>query len=179
MVLRLRPLTADDRDRLRVALLHAVHVPPGAPAPDPSVVEAPELARYVDGFGLRAGDAGVLASDDGPPVGAAWLRRWTADEHGYGFVDEATPELSVSVVPGHRGRGVGTAMLSHLLRREHVQADAVSLSVSTTNPARRLYERLGFVVHAEHEGDVVMVLRLGGDVGAARAMQTRRDARTR
>jgi GNAT superfamily N-acetyltransferase len=113
------------------------------------------LAHYVDGW-PRAGDAGVIADDDaGTPVGAAWYRHFTAGEHGYGFVDEATPEVSIAVVAEWRGRGIGTdllAALAELARRNGV--GALSLSVERANPARRLYERAGYVPVAD-DGDAI------------------------
>ena len=96
-----------------------------------------EAAMYVDDWG-RTGDLGVIADGD---VGAAWVRLFTKDLHGYGFVAPHVPELSIGVVKDARGRGVGTALLGELL--SHV--GPVSLSVDTENPAVRLYERFGFV----------------------------------
>ena len=154
----IRPLSAADAPFLRVALYHAVHVPPGAAPPPPGVVDRPELARYVAGWG-RPGDLGVVAEEDGAPVGAAWLRRWAGAARGYGFVDAETPELSVSVLPGRRGRGVGTALLRHLLGAAAGRFGAVSLSVSVTNPARRLYEREGFMAVGPPEGGSVVMVR--------------------
>jgi GNAT superfamily N-acetyltransferase len=99
----------------------------------------------MDGW-LREGDAGVVAEEEGRPIGAAWFRRFTADEPGYGFLDESTPEISIAVDPGHRGRGVGTALLRALCERGVDDGiAALSLSVERANPARRLYGRLGFV----------------------------------
>ena len=68
------------------------------------------LTRYVDNWG-RAGDLALVAHETGNRVGAAWFRLFTAGEPGYGFVDEQTPELSISVVPSRRrhGRGAGAA----------------------------------------------------------------------
>ena len=60
-------------------------------------------------------------------------------------MDEQTPELTVGVVAGSRGQGVGTALVHTLL--EQVRAagfEAISLSVEPANPAVRLYERAGF-----------------------------------
>ena len=105
----------------------------------------PELALYVEGWG-RPGDAGFVAeTDEGRAIGAAWYRRFTETEHGYGFIAPGIPELSVGVVPEHRGRGVGTELLDALVdnaQREGLHA--LSLSVEEDNPALRLYERLGF-----------------------------------
>ena len=102
----------------------------------------PDVARYVDAWG-RTGDLGVIADDD---AGAAWIRLFTDDDHGYGFVAPDVPELSIGVVPDKRGHGVGTALLDELLVRAAAAGHrAVSLSVETDNPAVRLYERFGFV----------------------------------
>jgi ribosomal protein S18 acetylase RimI-like enzyme len=106
-------------------------------------VPGPFLPKYVAGFG-REGDAGVVAEEDGTPAGAAWYRFLPESDPGYGWV-EGVPELSIAVAPGFRRRGVAGALLERLL--EHARADGlygVSLSVEPDNPARRLYERLGF-----------------------------------
>ena len=156
-----RPLAADDEPFLWTALYHALHVPPGTDPPAPDVVRQPDLARYVSGWKERPGDLGFVAEVDEEPVGAAWLRRWTAGDRGYGFVDEATPELAMALLPGYRGRGLGTALLRHLLVEAARESEAVSLSVSELNEALRLYERFGFVVVGEPEcGSVTMVKRL-------------------
>ena len=131
------------------ALYHALYVPAGAPAFDRAVVHLPEIARYVEGWG-RDGDLGVIAIDraTGLPVGAAWLRLWPGDDKGYGYIDDETPELSISVVPDWRGRGVGTRLIEALLVRARGRYRAISLSVTVGNPAMRLYERMGFVTAA-------------------------------
>lgn len=100
-----------------------------------------EIARYIDEWG-RDGDLGVIADGD---AGAAWIRLFTEDDHGYGFVAPDVPELSIGVMAEERGRGVGTALLDELLVRAAAAGHrAVSLSVETDNPAVRLYERFGF-----------------------------------
>jgi len=155
----IRPLVADDEPFLWTALYHALHVPPGADPPSPEIVRRPEIARYVAGWTEQPGDLGFVAEVDGEPVGAAWLRRWSSGDRGYGFVDEATPELSMSLLPSHRGRGIGTALLRRLLAAAAHESEAVSLSVSESNAALRLYERFGFVVVGEPEGGSVTMVK--------------------
>ena len=118
------------------------------------------LTRYVDNWG-RPGDVAVIAHDTGNRVGAAWLRRFTASEPGYGFVDEQTPELSIAVVPSHRSRGLGRELMDALLEdaREAGYAQ-VSLSVEQDSPAVGFYERYGFEVVGEQDGGLVMLKRL-------------------
>jgi GNAT superfamily N-acetyltransferase len=49
--------------------------------------------------------------------------------------------VDISLLPAARGGGLGTAILTDLLAAETRPAQ---LHVELTNPARRLYERLGF-----------------------------------
>lgn len=126
-------------------LYQSLHVPEGG-APFPrDVVARPEIAKYVAGWG-REGDLGFVAvglsSDE--PIGAAWLRLLAGDEKGYGYVGDETPELGIAVLPGYRGRGVGAALLRCILEAASADYESVSLSVSSDNPAVRLYERAGF-----------------------------------
>ena len=162
MDVAVRALTAHDEPLLWRMLYHAVWVAPGAAPPPPDVAYRPDLARYVAGWMGRPGDAGVAVDVSGAAVGAGWLRLWEPGDHGYGFVDPATPELSMALLPGHRGRGLGTALLRHLLDRADREHDAVSLSVSLSNPARRLYERFGFQAVAGPAGGAVVMLRRSG-----------------
>ena len=156
----IRTLTPDDETFLWDALYHAIYVPPGEAPPAPEILELPELARYVVGWMRGPDDFGFVAEEDGVPFGAVWLRRRSDDEGGYGFLDKATPELSMSLLPGYRGRGVGTMLLRRLLSAVEGRFAAVSLSVSESNPARRLYEREGFVPAGETEdGSLIMVKR--------------------
>jgi GNAT superfamily N-acetyltransferase len=100
--------------------------------------------RYVYNWG-RPGDGGVIALDEGFPVGAAWYRVFTDDQPGYGFVDEDTPELAIAVVPSRRGRGIGAELLEALVVRAREEGHgSLSLAVDAGNPAIRLYERFGF-----------------------------------
>jgi ribosomal protein S18 acetylase RimI-like enzyme len=118
--------------------------------------------RYVEGWGRR-GDAGLIALDEGHPVGAAWYRLFRQDAPGYGYVDAETPELTIAVVPSRRGRGFGEQLLSALLERARGEGyPAVSLSVERGSPAIRLYERFGFGEVGARDDTVVMRAGLAG-----------------
>jgi ribosomal protein S18 acetylase RimI-like enzyme len=57
--------------------------------------------------------------------------------------------IELHVDPRHRGQSIGTALLRHSERRaEELGCRLLNLTTATSNPARRLYERLGFkLVH--------------------------------
>jgi ribosomal protein S18 acetylase RimI-like enzyme len=141
------------------------------PRPPRNATRQPQIARYLTGWG-RPGDRALVAETGGERVGAAWYRLFPAADPGYGFVDELTPEVSIAVAPDRRGRGVGEALLRALLAAAREDGfEALSLSVAHTNtPARRLYERCGFVVVAAEEDAVTMRAeaappRLGSQAG--------------
>ena len=134
----------------------ALFVPPGDDPYPASTVHEPGIARYWVGFGTRPGDIGRIAELGGEAIGAAWVRQSPADDPGYGFIDDKTPELGIAVVADHRGTGVGSALLADLL----VEVPRVSLSVDARNAAYRLYERNRFVVMSR-SGISLTMLRAG------------------
>jgi GNAT superfamily N-acetyltransferase len=109
----------------------------------------------------RPGDTALVAEEGGSRLGLVWYSFFTEDEHGEGYIDEETPEVAVAVVDGHRGEGIGTALMEAIHARARVDGvGRVSLSVDHDNPARHLYERLGYVALATDEDDERMVLEL-------------------
>lgn len=127
----------------------------------------PKLSRYLDGW-PRGGDIGVVAETSvGTPVGAAWCRFLPADDARYGFVRDDIPELTIGVQSGHRGAGIGTALLEGLLAEAAARSiHAVSLSVEDGNRARALYERVGFRKVGRNGGSDTLLLDLPGDSSA-------------
>jgi GNAT superfamily N-acetyltransferase len=118
--MNIRPATREDAEFLKTMLFEAARWNPDWPfEPMETVLAEPMLVRYHEDWG-RPGDGGAVAELDGVPVGACWYRVFTADEPGYGFVDEETPELAIAVVPSRRGRGIGEALLDALCERTGV-----------------------------------------------------------
>jgi ribosomal protein S18 acetylase RimI-like enzyme len=156
------PVADDDLPFVRAMLFEAAYWrgTSGAPPIDEALRE-PTLAAYVDGWG-RPGDAGLVARVDGAPAGAVWVRRFSDDDPGYGYVDERTPELTIGVASARRGCGIGRCLVAAMLVQLRLDGAAqVSLSVETDNdPAVSVYERLGFVRRAEDGGAFTMVRRL-------------------
>ena len=157
----IRLLTPEDQPFLYEMMYQTIFVPQGGTPPPRSVVHEPPIRKYVEAFG-RPGDLGFVAVDDEAdhPIGAAWVRLLSAEEQGYGFVDEATPELVIAVLPVYREHGLGTALMERLMAAAQAHYPAISLSVWPANPAYRLYLRLGFVVVAEDGPAVTMLRRL-------------------
>jgi GNAT superfamily N-acetyltransferase len=114
------------------------------------------LSRYVDGWG-RPGDTALIAIEDGHRVGAAWYRLFRASAPGFGFVDERTPELTVAVVPGRRGEGIGQELLRGLVERARADGyAAVSTSVQKNHPEIQDYEDEGFEQVGESDHTVTL-----------------------
>lgn len=110
------------------------------------VLAAPNTAHYIAGW-PREDDRGVVAEADGEPVGAAWLRFFSPDEPGYGFVAADVPELTIGVAAPWRGRGVGRALLRAVeARAREARIARISLSVERKNFARKLYLAEGYEV---------------------------------
>jgi GNAT superfamily N-acetyltransferase len=91
----------------------------------------------------------LVAWEGGTPVGQALLhrRRPAALTVSDARVDGLPYVEDVFVLPEHRNRGIGSALLEAAETAAAAQGDpAVTLAVSTGNAgARRLYERLGYV----------------------------------
>ena len=147
---RCRPAAAEDFTFLATMLGEAAVWRPDKPTPTGDQVLAdPRYAMYLAGW-PRHGDYGLVAEQDGP-VGAAWYRTYTEVSHGHGFFSEEVPELSIAVVASRRHEGIGRRLLVDLIEASIAQRHpALSLSVNVDNPARGLYESVGFVPVEKH-----------------------------
>jgi ribosomal protein S18 acetylase RimI-like enzyme len=57
--------------------------------------------------------------------------------------------LAIAVATEHLGRGAGSQMIAQVLAASAAIYPAVALSVRANNPAKRLYDRVGFATVAE------------------------------
>ncbi len=145
---RLRLATASTADQAALwhILYYASHLNDVRGSTPADVRSEPSVQRYVRDWG-REGDLAVLAeTPEGDLVGGVWIRLHTAAErHLPEFVDVRTPELGIAVLPAHQGHGVGGRLLAFAMETAQGRYPAVMLSVRASSPARRLYERFGFV----------------------------------
>ena len=63
--------------------------------------------------------------------------------------DSAREIHTICIVPEHQNRGIGTEVIRSVIAEAGAQKMPLYLSVLKVNPARRLYERLGFEVIEE------------------------------
>lgn len=134
-----RPTTSSDAPFLRSLFISTRPVEAAALSALPGLLElqldARERAHVATYSYLH--DEIVLVDDQ--PVG----RLLTA------HTDGATHVVDVAIEPEHRGRGLGRTLLDRLL-----DSGPVTLTVAVANPARRLYDRLGFVTVASTDTDL-------------------------
>ncbi len=81
-----------------------------------------------------------IISADGNDIG--WMTVGRHADHIY--LNEIT------IVAPWQGKGIGTILISELIEEARDRAVAVRLSTAKINPARRLYERLGFHIIGDH-----------------------------
>ena len=136
--IRIRPATQDDLDILWDFVAIAAY------EPDADAAKAvPFVAAHLAGW-QRSEDFGFIAEMNAVPIGAAWARQFSPDEEPAFYVDEHTPEITIGVTERVRGQGAGEMLLRALTAEAARRDIGLCLNVRHDNPARRLYERIGF-----------------------------------
>lgn len=64
--------------------------------------------------------------------------------------------VQIQVHPSHQGKRIGHLLISDLLDKARQTPVNVLLSVIKVNLAKRLYDRLGFTVYGETDGEYLM-----------------------
>jgi ribosomal protein S18 acetylase RimI-like enzyme len=59
--------------------------------------------------------------------------------------------IQIQILASHRGSGIGRSLVDMVVKEAKAERVSLSLSVLKVSPARRLYERAGFVVTSENE----------------------------
>ena len=143
----IREGTAEDLSFLREMLYEAVFWSPTQDRiPIEELFRIPEISKLLKDWSKRTGDFSLIATDEeGIAIGAAWYRFFTKEDPGFGFVDSSIPELGISMIKKHRGKGIGKELMIRILAYARSEGiDKISLSVDPNNYAFHLYESLGF-----------------------------------
>lgn len=83
---------------------------------------------------------------DGVPAGRFYVARWLRE----------TRLIDIALLPPFRGQGAGTELIRRLFSEATASSRSVTIHVEIFNPARALYERLGFVSKGEQGMYVLM-----------------------
>ena len=105
--------------------------------------DAVQAARFRESFAPERYQIVVAAGGD---VGAVAIERR----------DDLVFLADIEIAPAWRGRGLGTVIIGDVLGEARRRGLPVALQVLRGNPARRLYERLGFRVVAETDSHLQM-----------------------
>ena len=79
---------------------------------------------------------------EGTPIGRLYVARLSTE----------VIVVDIALIPEHRGQGIGSRLLADVLAAADRDALPITLHVEPWNPARRLYERLGF--ETKEQGEV-------------------------
>ncbi len=82
-----------------------------------------------------------IVEQDDAPVGCLWVRPHPGE----------LELVRIYLMPAVQGRGLGTELVRGLCARATAEGLSVRLRVLRSNPAQRLYARLGFVVEEESD----------------------------
>lgn len=93
-------------------------------------------------------DCAQIIELDARPVGTFKVTRDGLDWH----------LVQIQLTPSLQGQGIGAALIRQLMVEARAAGASLRLNVLHANPARRLYERLGFRITSEGEHDYVMHL---------------------
>lgn len=139
MTVSLRTETPEDEPFLRRLILETIAASLGASSwPEPMRTHLLEIQYSARRQSVRAnfpdGDSQLILVDG---ESAGWLYR--------AKLPDEIRVVEIIVADRHRGKGVGTAVLSTVLSEAQETSKPVRLSVDVRNSgASRLYERLGF-----------------------------------
>jgi len=141
---RLRPVAAGDRAFL-VELYASVREPelahvPWDDATRRAFVEQQFAAQDVHYREHYPGATLDVIEVHGEPAGRLYVHRGPRDIR----------IMDIALAPPFRRRGIGTALLDALIAEAQASGRTLSIHVEADNPARRLYQRLGFARAGEH-----------------------------
>jgi ribosomal protein S18 acetylase RimI-like enzyme len=158
--LLIREIKHDEIHFLSEMLYEAIFIPNGEKKLPKEIINQPELNNYIKDFG-RENDFCLVVEIENKLIGAIWIRQFTENNKGYGFVNSETPELSMAITENYRGNGIGKIMLNKMLSKIiELNFSHVSLSVDNRNFAYDLYKKNDFIEVDSQNNSIKMLKTL-------------------
>jgi ribosomal protein S18 acetylase RimI-like enzyme len=105
-----------------------------------------QRAWFDENLGLRWSKIIVVTGDD---AGMLLVRK----------LEDTVQIARIQLMPAFQGRGIGSTVVRDVLDMARADGKSAALDVLKVNPARRLYERLGFGKIGQTETHVLMQAR--------------------
>lgn len=105
------------------------------------------MAQYIHYTKHYCTDKFFIVEIAGQPVGRVFVDHW----------DNEIRIVDIALMPEHRGQGLGTHLFQQVMDDGKRLSLPVSVHVERNNPARFLYERLGFKLKTERD-DVYLLM---------------------
>ncbi|MBE9509414.1 MAG: GNAT family N-acetyltransferase [Bacteroidetes bacterium] len=156
----IREIKHKEIDFLREVLYMDLYVPEGQPPFPKSVLDNPDISKYIDHWGTLPNDLALVAVFNNELIGAIWGRTFSSSIAGYGFIDENTPEISMAVKEKFRNQGIGTKLIDEISKIYFSKGiKLISLSMDKRNRAKLLYVKKGFIL-VENKGTAVTMKKI-------------------
>ncbi len=151
-------MSVSDEELRKEYLYQALYVRRGSPPFPRDILDTAEWRKYYAGWGQK--DFGIVARVNDNTVGAAWFNLLTGDDPGHAYVDDQTPELTISVDRAHRGNGIGSCLLKALVQQGWKRGwQQLSLSVDKENFAYQWYLSQGWEYHRSGVTDDIFIIK--------------------
>jgi ribosomal protein S18 acetylase RimI-like enzyme len=146
----LRPVRPEDREHL-LAVYASTRAEELAPVPWTEEQKAAFVKMQFDAqaayWGEQYPDAErSIIEIDGVPAGRLYVVRWPREMR----------LIDIALLPSFRRRGAGTELIRGLFSEAAESGKTVTIHVEIFNPARALYERLGFAPKGEQGMYILM-----------------------
>lgn len=153
----IREAEASDRPFMTLMLLEAAKASLNAISIE-ELPNHPDTEMYIKSW-PEAGEIGVIAESGGESIGSAWLRIFPNPVH---LANCVSPELTISVSPKHRRKGIAPLLLNSLYEAaSRAGIKEIILGVHSENsPALALYIKHNWHTVGEvNDGEYIIMMR--------------------
>ena len=115
----------------------AIYIPKGIKKPSKNLLLKPELKIYYEDFHHKKDDYCIIYKI----IGAVWIRLI----NDYGYIDDNTPSLAISLYKEYRWKGLGTKLILSMFK------------LLKDNYAKKLYLNVSFNIIKETKEEYIML----------------------